>query len=260
MKVATWNVNGIRARLTHVVDFLREHQPDVLCLQETKVEDSLFPREVLEDEGYEVSWYGQKGYNGVAILSASAQSEPVRGLPGDGPDADKRVLGATAGGYRVLNLYVPNGQDVGTDKYQYKLDWLRRLRIFLDQRYAASERVVVVGDFNVALDDRDVHDPAWWHERILCSTAERQALRSVMAFGLVDSLRLHHQEGGIYTWWHYSAGAAFRDDGLRIDYVLASPPAAARCTEVIVHKEVRRQKTPSDHVPVTAVFADDEAR
>ena len=260
MKITTWNVNSLRARLTHVVDFLREHRPDVLCLQETKVTDDLFPRGPLEDEGYDVTFTGQKSYNGVAILATTPLTDVQKGMPDDGPDADKRVLGATAGGYRVLNLYVPNGQDVGTDKYQYKLDWLRRLRIFLDQRYAASERVVVVGDFNVALDDRDVHDPAWWHERILCSTAERQALRSVMAFGLVDSLRLHHQEGGIYTWWHYSAGAAFKDDGLRIDYVLASPPAAARCTEVIVHKEVRRQKTPSDHVPVTAVFADDEAR
>jgi exodeoxyribonuclease-3 len=159
----------------------------------------------------------------------------------------------------VLNLYVPNGQDVGTDKYRSKLDWLRRLRCFLDQRYAADERVVVVGDFNVALEDRDVHDPAWWKDRILCSTPERQAMRNVMAFGLADLLRQHHEQGGIYTWWHYSAGAAFKDDGLRIDYVLASPPAAARCTDVLVHKDVRRHKSPSDHAPVTAVFAD-EAR
>ena len=256
MKITTWNVNGIRARLTHVVDFLREHQPDVLGLQETKVEDALFPREVLEDEGYEVSWYGQKGYNGVAILSSGAQTEPIRGLPGDGPDSDRRVLGATVDGVRVLDLYVPNGQDVGTDKYRFKLDWLQRLRTLLDTRYAKTDPLVVVGDFNVAIDDRDVHDPTWWHERILCSTAERQALAHVLGFGLTDALRLHTQEGGLYTWWHYRAGAAFKDDGLRIDYVFCSPSAAARCTEVIVHKEIRTTKNPSDHVPVTAVFAD----
>jgi exodeoxyribonuclease-3 len=260
MKITTWNVNSLRARLTHVLDFVREHRPDVLCLQETKVTDDQFPREVLEDEGYDLTFFGQKAYNGVAILATTALTDVQKGLPDDPPDADRRVLAANAGPWRVLNLYVPNGQDVGTDKYRFKLDWFRRLRTFLDQHYAAGDRLVVVGDFNVALDDRDVHDPAWWHERILCSTPERQAMRSVLAFGLVDGLRLHHQEAGIYTWWHYRAGAAFKDDGLRIDYVLCSATAAARCTDVIVHKDVRLQKTPSDHVPVTAVFADDEAR
>ena len=259
MKITTWNVNSLRARLTHVVDFLREHRPDVLCLQETKVTDDQFPRGPLEDEGYDVCFTGQKSYNGVAILATEALTDVVTSLPDDPPDADKRVLGASVAGWRVLDLSVPNGQDVGTDKYQFKLDWFRRLRTFLDRRYAAGEKVVVVGDFNVALDDRDVHDPQWWHERILCSTAERQAMRNVMAFGLTDCLRRFHQEGGIYTWWHYRAGAAFKDDGLRIDYVLASPPAAELCTEVIVHKDVRLQKSPSDHVPVTAVFRDGAA-
>ena len=257
MKITTWNVNSLRARLTHVVDFLRDQRPDVLCLQETKVTDDQFPRAPLEDEGYDVTFTGQKSYNGVAILAATPLTRVHKSLPDDAPDADKRVIGADAGPWRVLNLYVPNGQDVGTDKYAYKLDWLRRLRTFLDREYAASERVVVVGDCNVALDDRDVHDPAWWRDRILCSTPERQGLRNVMAFGLADLLRLHHQEGGIYTWWHYRAGAAFKDDGLRIDYVFGSPPAAALCSEVIVHKDVRLQKTPSDHVPVTAVFRDE---
>jgi exodeoxyribonuclease III len=257
MKITTWNVNGIRARLTHVIDFLRLHGPDVLCLQETKVTDDQFPREALEDEGYEVSWYGQKGYNGMAILSSQPQTEPIRGLPGEPADADRRVLGATIGDYRVLDLYVPNGQDVGTDKYRYKLDWFQRLQELLRTRYRPDDRLVVVGDFNVAVDDRDVHDPVWWHERILCSTPERAAMRGLFALGLQDTLRLHTADGGIYTWWHYRAGAAFKDDGLRIDYVLASAPAAARCSEVIVHKEVRQQKSPSDHVPVTAVFADE---
>jgi exodeoxyribonuclease III len=260
MKITTWNVNSLRMRLTHVVDFLREHRPDVLCLQETKVQDPQFPREPLEDEGYEAVFVGQKAYNGVAILTAKPASAIKMGFPDDGPDADKRVIGCDVGSWRVLNLYCPNGQDVGTDKYRFKLDWFRRLRAFLGQEYAADQRVVVVGDFNVALDDRDVHDPVWWHEKILCSTPERQAMRDVMAFGLADGLRLHRQEGGIYTWWHYRAGAAYKDDGLRIDYVLCTPPAASLCAEVIVHKDVRMQKQPSDHVPVTAVFADDGER
>ncbi len=254
MKITTWNVNSLRARLTHVVDFLRAHRPDVLCLQETKVQDEQFPRELLEDEGYSIECFGQKSYNGVAILSQEPLEDVCRGLPDDPPDAERRVIGAIARDFMVLNLYVPNGQDVGTDKYRQKLDWLRRLRAFLDTRYSIAEKVVVVGDFNVTLDDRDVHDPVWWHERILCSTAERQAIRNVMAFGLSDALRLHHEEGGIYTWWHYRAGAAFKDDGLRIDHVFVSPPAAACCTDVIVHREERTKKTPSDHVPVTAVF------
>ncbi len=256
MKITTWNVNGLRARLTHVVDFLRAEQPDVLCLQETKVEDPLFPRAILEDEGYNVEFWGQKAYNGMAILAQEAMTEVRRGFPGEAADAERRVLAATVRGIQVLNLYVPNGQEVGADKYHFKLDWLRRLRTFLDTHYAAREPVVVVGDFNVTFDDRDVHDPAWWNGKILCSAPEREALRNVMAFGLDDSMRRFHHGGGIYTWWHYRAGAAFVDDGMRIDYVLTSTPATARCTGVTVHKELRLQKTPSDHVPVTAVFTD----
>ncbi|MBL9078150.1 MAG: exodeoxyribonuclease III [Planctomycetes bacterium] len=259
MKITTWNVNGLRARLTHIVDFLRAHEPDVLCLQETKVPDELFPREPIEDQGYDVALFGQKGYNGLAILSRLPLADVVRGLPDDPPDAERRVLAATTGGLRVLNLYVPNGQEVGCDKYRFKLDWFRRLRAFLDAAYAATEPIVVVGDFNVTLDDRDVHDPAWWREKILCSTPERQALRAVLAFGLDDALRRHHAEAGIYTWWHYTAGAAFKDDGLRIDYVLTSRAVTTRCTDVIVHKDLRLQKSPSDHVPVTAVLGDDGA-
>jgi exodeoxyribonuclease-3 len=263
MKITTWNVNGLRARLTHVVDFLREHEPDVLCLQETKVQDDLFPRAPLEDEGYDVEFFGQKSYNGVAILSRHRLDDVVRGLPddtADDTDAERRVIAATTGGVRVLNLYVPNGQDVGTDKYRFKLDWFRRLRAFLDASYAAAEPIIVVGDFNVTLDDRDVHDPAWWRDKILCSAPERQAMRTVLAFGLDDAFRRHHEEGGVYTWWHYTAGAAFKDDGLRIDYVLTSRSVTQRCSDVIVHKELRLQKSPSDHVPVTLLLTDGTAR
>ncbi|MEZ6036639.1 MAG: exodeoxyribonuclease III [Planctomycetota bacterium] len=256
MKITTWNVNGIRARLTHVIDFLREHQPDVLCLQETKVVDDLFPREPLEDEGYDVTFWGEKGYNGVAILAAHAIDDVQRGFPDDPPDAERRALAATVNGFRVLDLYVVNGQEVGSDKYAYKLDWMRRLRSYLDASFSAQDDVVVVGDFNVALDDRDVHDPAWWRGKILCSQPERDAMRNVMAFGLEDSLRRFRPEAGIYTWWHYSGGALQKDAGLRIDYVLSSPSAAARCTEVIVHDDERLKDGPSDHVPVTAVYRD----
>jgi exodeoxyribonuclease-3 len=256
MKVTTWNVNGVRARLGHVLDFVREVRPDVLCLQETKVTDDLFPRGVLEDEGYDVVHIGQKSYNGVAILAATAIAEVQRGMPDDPADAERRVLAARIGDLRVLNLYVPNGQDVGTDKYRFKLDWFRRLRMFLDRSFAADEPLVVVGDFNVALEDRDVHDPDWWRGRILCSDPERQAMRNLLAFGLQDLLRLHRPEAGIHTWWHYRAGAHLADDGLRIDYVLGTAPMASRCRDVIVHKDVRQQPSPSDHAPVTAVFAD----
>ena len=259
MKITTWNVNGIRARLTHVVDFLREHEPDVLCLQETKVVDELFPVEALEDEGYEVTYFGQKGYNGVAILAAHEIENVTKGMPDDAPDAERRVLAATVNGFRVLDLYVVNGQEVGSDKYAHKLDWLRRLRTYLDSEFAASDDVVVVGDFNVALEDRDVHDPTWWQDRILCSKPERDAMRNVMAFGLEDSFRRHHQQAGVYTWWHYTGGSAVKDDGLRIDYVLSSASAGARCTDVIVHKEERSKKSPSDHVPVTAIYTDRDA-
>lgn len=254
MKITTWNVNGLRARLLHVIDFLREHQPDVLCLQETKVIDEQFPREPLEDEGYNIECFGQKSYNGVAILARHRMEEVSRGLPDEGDEADKRAIGCIVDDFMILDLYVPNGQDVGTDKYRYKLEWFRRLRAMLDARYSAQEKVVVVGDFNVALEDRDVHDPDWWRDKILCSPAERQAMRQVMQFGLDDVLRQHHEEPGIYTWWNYKAGAANKDQGLRIDYLLTSPPASACCREVIVHRDVRLKKAPSDHVPVTAVF------
>jgi exodeoxyribonuclease-3 len=254
MKITTWNVNGLRARLTHVVDFLREHRPDVLCLQETKVQDAQFPREIIEDEGYNVEPWGQKSYNGVALLARHRIEDVFRGLPGDPGDGERRVIGGVVGEFMVLNLYCPNGQEVGSVRYREKLEWFGRLRGLLDARYSTEEKVAVVGDFNVAPDDRDVHDPEAWRERILCSTPERQALREVMAFGLDDVLRKHHEQGGIYTWWHYRAGAAFKDQGLRIDLVLTTPPATEACTGVTVHKDLRVQRGASDHCPVTAEF------
>jgi exodeoxyribonuclease III len=256
MKITTWNVNGVRARLAHVIDFLRNEQPDVLCLQETKVEDAQFPRTALEDEGYEIAYFGQKGYNGLAILAQDAITDLRRGLVDDPPDAERRALGGTVRGMRVLDLYVPNGQEVGSDKYRYKLDWLRRLRNHLDTRYHHDEPLVVVGDFNVTLDDRDVHDPTLWRDKILCSAPEREAMRTVMAFGLDDTLRRFRSEAGIYTWWHYRVGPTRTDEGLRIDYILTNASASARCTGIQVHLDERLRQSPSDHVPVTATFTD----
>ena len=175
MKLTTWNVNGLRARLVHVVDFLREHEPDFLCLQETKVVDDDFPKGPLEDEGYEVVHFGQKSYNGVAILSRHPLDSIVTNLPDDPPDAERRGFALRAGDLVLLDLYVPNGQQVGTERYEYKLDWFRRLRAFLDARWSASDQIALVGDFNVALEDDDVHDPAAWKDRILCSKPERAA-------------------------------------------------------------------------------------
>jgi exodeoxyribonuclease-3 len=254
MKLTTWNVNGIRARMTHVIDFLREQRPDVLCLQETKVVDEQFPREPLEDEGYNLHVFGQKSYNGVAVLSRSPIEVVAQNFPGDTPDAERRALGVIVDGVMVLDLYVPNGQEVGSEKYRYKLDWLRRLRAFLDASWSKDDQIALVGDFNITTDDRDVHDPDAWRDKILCSAEERAALRSVLAFGLEDLLRNRTQEGGIYTWWDYRAGPAQKNDGLRIDYVFATKSLAARCTDVVVHTDMRARKTPSDHAPVTAVF------
>ncbi len=252
MKIATWNVNSVRARLGRVVPWLQQHRPDVVCLQETKVVDELFPRELLEDEGYEIVTFGQKTYNGVAILARHRIEDVVRGFPDDAEGADRRVIGCTVNGVMILNLYVPNGQEVGAPKFHWKLEWLRRLRGFLDERYDTREKLVVTGDFNITFDDRDVYDPVALRETIHCSTPERDALRHVTDFGLHDALRRHHEEAGIYTWWHYRAGAYPRDRGLRIDHFLMSKPAYEACTSVTVDKPERSGLGASDHAPVVA--------
>jgi exodeoxyribonuclease-3 len=254
MRIVTWNVNSVRARLPRLLPWLEENSPDVLCLQETKVVDELFPYEPLEDLGYNVVVHGQKTYNGVAILARHGIEAVVRGFPDDEEGAQARVIGCAVEDVLVLNLYVPNGSSVGSDKYAYKLDWLRRLRAFLDANYDPSEKIVVCGDFNITFDDRDVHDPEKWHEKILCSTPERDALRNVMDFGLTDALRKHHEDAGIYTWWDMRGGSFPRDHGLRIDHFLMSDAALAACTAVDVDREARGGKGPSDHAPVLATL------
>jgi len=262
MRIATWNVNSVRARLPRVLPWLAERQPDVVCLQETKCVDEQFPRAEIEELGYSVLTYGQKTYNGVAILSRRGLEAEVRGFPDDGPDADKRVLGATIGDVLVLNLYVVNGKEVGSDKYAYKLDWLQRLHDFIDGHYPSkggrlAEKVVVTGDFNITFDDRDIHDPDDWRDKILCSEPERDALAQVMGLGLSDALRKFDQGPGHFTWWDFrSRGFERGNRGLRIDHFLMSDAALEACTGVEVDMEARAGEKPSDHAPVIATLRD----
>ena len=255
MRIATWNVNSVRARMERLLPWLSERRPDVVCLQETKCEDEAFPRQELEELGYEVAVHGQRTYNGVAILSRRPIEDVVRGFGDPRFDGEARLIGATIGDLIVLSAYVVNGQAVGTERYEYKLDWLGRLARFVHERYDLGEKLVLAGDFNVTFDDRDVYDPEKWRERILCSTPERQALGQVVDQGLVDALRAFTDQGGIYTWWDFRTRGFERGRGLRIDHLLLSPPALAACRGIEVDVELRAGPRPSDHAPVLAELA-----
>ena len=254
MKIATWNVNSLRVRLEHVTDWLKQAQPDVLGLQETKVTDELFPATAFEDLGYHVAYSGQPTYNGVAMVSRLPPADVVVDLDGF-DDPARRVLGATCGGVRVLNLYVPNGQRVGSEKYDYKLAWLAALDAHLRRDLQRYKHVVAVGDFNIAPDDRDVHDPVQWEGKILCSSRERSALSDILGAGFKDTFRLFEQEEKSFSWWDYRAGAFRRNNGLRIDLILASDAMSAVCTGCSIDVAPRRLQRPSDHTPVVAEFA-----
>lgn len=256
MKIATWNVNSLRVRLDHVLQWLAQAQPDILALQETKTVDDNFPQAELNAAGYQVVFAGQKTYNGVAILSRQPAVDSLTDIPGL-MDPQRRVLAATVGDLRVLNLYVPNGSSVGSDKYAYKLDWLNRLADWVKVELAAHKNLVVVGDFNIAPEDRDVHDPVAWAGKILCSDAERSALQTLLDLGLQDTFRLFEQEENTFSWWDYRAAGFRRNLGLRIDLILASEALGARCQSCLVDKEPRRWERPSDHAPVLAEFAID---
>lgn len=253
MRIASWNVNSLKVRLPQVLDWLAANAPDVLGLQETKLVDAAFPVDAIREAGYQVSFSGQPTYNGVALLSRLPQGDVVTDLDGL-DDHQRRVLGATVAGVRVINLYVPNGQAVGTDKYAYKLAWLDSLRLHLAAELARHPRMVVMGDFNIAPDDRDVHDPAEWAGKVLCSEPERAALGRVLELGFVDTFRRFEQPEGIYSWWDYRAAGFRRNRGLRIDLVLASEALAGSCTRSWVDIEPRRNERPSDHAPAVAVF------
>jgi exodeoxyribonuclease-3 len=254
MRLVTWNVNSVRARLERVKAYLERARPDVVCLQETKVVDADFPLEPLKALGYHVTTHGQKTYNGVAILSREAPTDVVRGMGDPELDAEARVLAATVGGVRVIDVYVPNGQEVGAPKYAYKLKWLTRLRATLDARHRADEPLVVCGDFNIAPEDRDVWDVELWRGKNLFSDPEKQALRELCAFGLADALRLVNDESGVYTWWDYRAGAFHRGWGMRIDHFLATKSLTSRLKSVVVERDERKGKEASDHAPVVAEF------
>ena len=255
MKIATWNVNSLKVRLPQVLAWLATHQPDALCLQETKMENAVFPLQEIEQAGYRAVFTGQKTYNGVAILSKIAAADPVLAIPAF-DDPQKRVLAATIAGVRVVCLYVPNGQSVGSDKYQYKLAWLQAVTAWLKTELAAHPKLVVVGDFNLAPADIDVHDPKAWEGQVLCSDAERAALQQLLSIGLQDGLRLIDPTTQIFTWWDYRMNAFKRKMGLRIDHILVSAPMAAACRACNVDLEPRRHERPSDHAPVMAEFAD----
>jgi exodeoxyribonuclease III len=254
MLVATWNVNSLKVRLPHLLTWLAQAQPDIVGLQEIKMLDDTFPVAELEAAGYRCAYAGQKTYNGVAVLSREPIDDVVTDLPGF-TDPQRRVLGCTIGGLRFLNLYVPNGQEVGSDKYLYKLDWLQALEEFCRDEMKRHPDFCAVGDFNIAPDDRDVHDPDAWQGNVLVSPAERDAFVRLTGLGLVDTFRLFNSEGGSYSWWDYRMGAFRRNRGLRIDHVLASKPLAERCMGVTIDVEPRTWNRPSDHCPVVARFS-----
>jgi exodeoxyribonuclease-3 len=255
MKVASWNVNSLNVRLPHVERWCTAAQPDVIALQETKLEDTKFPVAALEAAGYHAAFSGQKTYNGVAILARQPISDVVHGIDGF-DDPQRRILSATVGDLRVVNLYVVNGQAVGTEKYAYKLDWLAKVAGFLAEEIRRHPRIVVMGDFNIAPDDRDVHDPVAWREQVLCSTPERDALKRVMDAGLVDSFRLFNDESGHYTWWDYRQGAFRRNLGLRIDLILIGEALRDACRGGAIDREPRTWERASDHTPVSLEISD----
>ncbi len=256
MKIATWNVNSLRVRLPQVLDWLEREQPDLLAVQETKTADADFPAPAFAEAGYHAVFSGQKTYNGVAIISKGAAEDALTD-PANLEDPQRRILAATCGDIRVINLYVPNGSEVGSDKYAYKLDWLDKIRSFIAAELGRHPRLVALGDFNIAPEDRDVHDPEAWREKILCSTPERQAFQDLLNLGLNDAFRLFEQEEASFSWWDYRAAGFRRNLGLRIDHILVSPALREACRSCRIDKSPRKLERPSDHAPVVAEFSTD---
>jgi exodeoxyribonuclease-3 len=249
MKLATWNVNSLKVRLVQVQGWLEENQADVLCLQETKTEDVNFPLPELQQAGYQVIFCGQKTYNGVAIISKHAMTDVQYGLP-NFEDLQKRMIAATVNGVRVVCVYIPNGESVDSDKYQYKLAWLAALQGWLKYEMQRYPKLVLLGDYNIAPEDRDVHDPVAWAGKVLCSEPERAAFKDLQQLGLRDAFRLFEQPEKTYSWWDYRMMGFRRNHGLRIDHILLSPAVA--CTACSIDKAPRKLERPSDHTPVWA--------
>lgn len=254
MKIATWNVNSLKVRLPHLLEWMAAVGPDVVALQETKTEDGNFPLAALTEAGWQVVFSGQKTYNGVALVSREPAEDVSVGIPGF-EDEQKRVIAGTFAGIRVIGAYVPNGQSVDSDKYQYKLRWLQAFSRYVADSLRRWPRLVVVGDYNIAPEDRDVHDPAAWLGAVLVSPLERSAFADLLALGLRDGMRLFDQPEGTYTWWDYRAAGFRRNLGLRIDHILISSELAPLCTACEVDKGPRKLERPSDHAPVWATFS-----
>jgi len=253
MKIATWNVNSMNVRLPHVVEWLQSNEPDVLVLQEIKQLTEKFPTDTLQEIGYHSIASGQKTYNGVAIISKTPATDPITDFP-DLDDPQRRILASTVGDVRVIDLYIPNGSEVGSEKYDYKLNWLKSLRKFLAAEMQQHENIVVLGDFNIAPADADVYDPEKWGDAILCSPLERQALSELIDLGLTDVFRKFDHPEGTFSWWDYRAAGFRRNAGLRIDLILTSNNMTERCIASYVDKEPRAWERPSDHAPVVAEF------
>jgi len=252
MKIVSWNVNSLNVRLPHVLDFLEQEKPDILALQETKLQDANFPVESINDAGYQVVFSGQKTYNGVALLSKSTATDLVMDLP-NLIDPQRRLLAATIDGRRIINIYIPNGQEVGSDKYAYKFRWLTAFRDYLKTELETDQRLVVLGDYNIAPADQDIHDPERWRGKIMCSNAEREWFQSLLELGLTDTVRHLHSDQAMHSWWDYRMNAFRRHWGIRIDHLLATnsmPPLQAG-----VASNYRALERPSDHAPVWVEFA-----
>ncbi|HJV06199.1 MAG TPA: exodeoxyribonuclease III [Chromobacteriaceae bacterium] len=257
MRLATWNVNSLKVRLPQVLQWLAETPVDVLCLQELKMDHDAFPLAAIEAAGYRAAWFGQKTYNGVAILVREAhQLEQVQpGIPGY-DDEQRRVIAATVNGVRVICAYFVNGEAVDSPKYQYKLQWLAALERYVASELASYPQLALLGDYNIAPEDRDLYDPEGWAEQVLCSTPEREAFRRLLDLGLTDSFRLFNQEDKQYSWWDYRAMMFRRNKGVRIDHILITAALKARAQDCIIDKAPRKWERPSDHTPVVLTLAD----
>ena len=251
MRLATWNVNSLKVRLPHLLEWLAQAKPDAMCLQETKTEDANFPVAEIRAAGYEAVFCGQKTYNGVAILSRTPISDVQHGMP-DFPDDPKRLIAASVGGVRILSVYAPNGQEPGSDKYAYKLRWFGAFASYLANDLEKYPKLAALGDYNVAPEDRDVHDPKRWKDKIHASVPERAAFKALLDLGLKDAFRLFDQPEKQFTWWDYRLNAFARGWGLRIDEILLSPELARRCRACAIDKSPREKERPSDHAPVYA--------
>lgn len=253
MKIATWNVNSLTVRLAHVLDWCQEHQPDILALQETKTPDEKFPQAEIEEAGYQVAFSGQKTYNGVAILSKQKAEDIVTDVA-DLDDPQRRILAASINDIRIINLYIPNGQSLDSDKFIYKMDWLEKVTAFIQTEMSKHEKLVVLGDFNIAPEDVDVHDPNAWEGHVHVSSTEREVFQQWIELGLVDTFRQFPQEPKLYSWWDYRQLAFRRNRGLRIDHILATSALSASCKQAYIDKAPRKLERPSDHTVIVSEF------